>query len=154
MERENGNERGVCGSKYWRLLCNRQRRYGKSPKINEPMEGNMLNVPPMTDSLLSGIKFSTRFTIASLNSNACNRILVVSGAFMRYPVTSGILSRIFFFYRCVSLLFLFCFSCHLSAVFPAGEIKKTWPERQRDPETSARNSQLHAAGRTGCLSKW
>lgn len=87
--------------------CNRQRWYGKLPKINEPMEENMVSVPPMTGSLSSGTKFSSRFTIASLNSNACNRILVVSGAFIWYPITSGILIRIFF--RCVSLKFFLWF---------------------------------------------
>lgn len=48
----------------------------------------------------------------------------------------------------------FCASCHPAAFFPTGEIKKTWPERQRDPENPPRNSQLHAAGRTGRLAKW
>ena len=52
----------------------------------------------------------------------------------------------------IHLFFFFLF--YLVAIFPAGETKKTQPEWQRDPETSTRNSKLHAAGRTGCLSKW
>ena len=52
------------------------------------------------------------------------------------------------------LFYWICISFHLSAIFPAGETKKTWPEWQWDPETSTRNSQLYAAGGTRCLSKW